>query len=120
MSIIESFRYAIEGIINTTKKERNLKIHMITMICVTIIGFIVQLSHMEWIICIILIGLVISAELFNTSIEKTLDYANEKNEHDKRIKFIKDASAAGVLVLVVASVIAGLVIFLPKLIAFFL
>lgn len=115
---MKSFRYAIEGIINTTKKEKNLKIHMIAMVCVIVVGFIVKLSYLEWIVCIILIGLVISAELFNTSIEKTLNYVNEKNEYDERIKFIKDASAAGVLVLVIVSVITGFAIFLPKLIGF--
>lgn len=114
MSIIKSFIDAINGIINTFPTERNLKIHVITMIFVIAASLIVKLSEMEWIVCIILFGLVISAELFNTAIEKTLDYINE--DYCDEIKFIKDASAAAVLVLSIASAIIGLIIFVPKLI----
>ena len=114
MSIIKSFKDAISGIINTIPTERNLKIQVITMIFVIAAGLIVRLSSIEWIICIIVFGLVISAELFNTAIEKTLDYINE--DYCDEFKFIKDASAAAVLVLAIASAIIGLIIFVPKLI----
>ena len=67
MSIIKSFKDAVNGIINTVSTERNLKIQVIIMICVISAGLIVGLSNMEWIICIMLFGLVTSAELFNTS-----------------------------------------------------
>ena len=77
MSIIKSFRDAVNGIINTVPTERNLKIHTIAMICVIALGLIVELSQSEWIVCIILFAIVISAELFNTALERTLDYINE-------------------------------------------
>lgn len=109
-NIKHSFKNAFEGIINTIKHEKNLKIHLIAMICVIIAGFIFKLSQIEWIICIIMFGLVISAEMFNTALEKTLDYIN--SEYDPKIKFIKDASAGAVLVLAITSVIIGLVIFI--------
>lgn len=114
MKLIDSFKYAIEGLISTTGVERNLKIHFAAMICVIALGLYVRLSSFEWIVCIILFGLVISGEIFNTAIEKTLDYINKDPDDD--IKFIKDASAAGVLVLAVASAAAGIIIFLPKLV----
>ena len=113
MKLINSFKYAIEGLINTANVERNLKIHLTATVCVIILGLIVKLSKMEWVICIILIGLVITAELFNTALEKTLDYINE--DYDADIKFIKDTSAAAVLVMAISSAIIGLMIFLPKL-----
>lgn len=113
MSIIKSFRDAMNGLINTVPTERNLKIQVIAMICVIAAGLIIRLTHFEWIICIVLSGLVISAELFNTALEKTLDYINE--DYCDEIKFIKDASAGAVLVLAIASAIVGLIIFIPKL-----
>ena len=58
--------------------------------------------------------LVISAELFNTSIEKTLDYIDK--EYNNEIRFIKDASAGAVLTLAIASAVIGLIIFIPKLV----
>ena len=112
MSIIKSFSDAINGIINTIPTERNLKIQVMVMIFVIAVGLIVRLSNFEWIICIILFGLILSAELFNTALEKTLDYINE--DYSNEIKFIKDASAGAVLVLAIASAIIGLIIFIPK------
>lgn len=109
----DSFSHAIEGIINTARVEKNLKIHFIVMVCVIILGFIVKLSISEWIICIVLFGLVMSAEMFNTALEKTLDYVNE--DYDEKIKFIKDASAGAVLAISITSASIGLIIFLPKL-----
>jgi diacylglycerol kinase (ATP) len=113
MTLIESFKHAVEGLINTASVEKNLNIHFMAMFCVIILGIIVKLSEMEWIICIMLFGIVISAEIFNTVLEKTLDYI--KDDYDKDIKFIKDASAAAVLVAATASAVIGLMIFLPKL-----
>ena len=110
--LTDSFSHALEGIINTIRVERNLKIHFMIMVCVIMVGLIVKLSVYEWIVCIVLFGLVISAEMFNTALEKTLDYINE--DYDEKIRFIKDASAGAVLVLSIASAAIGLIIFIPK------
>ena len=86
--IINSFKYAIEGLIASFKSERNMKIHVFATI------------------------LVISAELFNTAIENIVDMVcPEKNE---KAKLIKDISAGAVLVLAIGAGIIGIIIFVPK------
>ena len=87
---------------------------VIIMICVIILGLRVGLSKFEWIICIILFGLVISAEMFNTALEETLNYIND--DYCDKIGFIKDASAGAVLIIAIASAAIGAIIFIPKLI----
>lgn len=110
--LINSFKYAICGIVTAMKRERNLKIHIIIMLLVIISGFIFNISTIEWIICIILFGLVISAEMFNTAIEITVNIAMpEKNE---KAKNAKDISAGAVLITAIVSAIIGLIIFVPK------
>lgn len=110
--LIYSFKYALEGIITGLKKEQNMKIHFIIMILVIIAGIILKISKIEWIICIILFGIVISAEMFNTAIEQTVDIAMpEKNE---KAKIAKDVSAGAVLIVAISSAIIGLIIFIPK------
>ena len=113
MKLINSFKHAIEGLISPASDEENMKVHFIVMLCVIVLGIIVKLSKMEWIICIMLFGIVISAEIFNTALERAMDYIND--DYDEDIKFIKDTSAAAVLVAAVASAVIGLMIFLPKL-----
>lgn len=114
--LINSFKYAISGIITSFKTERNMKIHILVMILVIIAGIIFKLSLLDWIILVIMFGLVISAELFNTAIETTIDMiTKEKNE---KAKIAKDVAAGAVLVLAIVSVIVGLIIFIPKILDF--
>lgn len=112
--IINSFKYAYQGLITAYKTERNMKIHIIMMILVILSGLILKINKYEWIICIICFAIVIGGELFNTAIEKLVDivmpYKNEK------AKNAKDISASAVLVLAIASAIIGFIIFVPKII----
>lgn len=110
--IINSFKYAFNGIYSALKKERNLKIHFIIMILVIIAGIIFKISKFEWIICIILFSLVISLELINTAIETTVDIAMP--EINEKAKIAKDVAAGSVLVVAISAVIIGLIIFVPK------
>ena len=89
-----------------------MKIHILIMILVILAGIILKIDALDWIILIIMISLVISAELFNTTIETVVDMiTKEKNE---KAKIAKDVAAGAVLVLAIGSVIIGLIIFIPK------
>jgi len=107
-----SFKYAIEGILKTIKDERNIKIHILAVIIVIIMGILYDISKIEWIICIILFGLVISSEIINTSIERTVDLITK--EENKLAKQAKDAAAGAVLVNAIISVIIAGIIWIPK------
>ena len=110
--IINSFKYAIQGVCASFKTERNMKIHIFIMILVIIAGIILKINKSEWIICIILFAIVIGSELFNTSIETIVDMVMpEKNE---KAKIAKDVSAGAVLVVAIGAAIIGLVIFVPR------
>ena len=112
--LINSFKYAFEGIYTGLKIEQNMKIHFIIMILVIIFGIILKISKMEWIICIILFAFVISLELINTAIENTVDLITQ--EKNPKAKIAKDVAAGAVLVSAIASAIIGLIIFVPKII----
>ncbi len=111
-NFLNSFKYAINGIVKTIKNERNIKVHIIIMIMAIILGITLRISLFEWEICILLFGAVISMEIINTAIEKAVDLAcNEKNE---LAKISKDVAAGAVLIMAIASAIIGIIIFLPK------
>ncbi len=112
MKIINSFKYAGEGIINSFKTERNMKIHIFVMLCVILLGFYLKINQTEWMICILLFVVVIAGELFNTAIELTVDMImQDKNE---KAMLAIDVAAGAVLVLAIGAVIIGLLIFVPK------
>ena len=68
---IKSFAYAFTGIGSFLRKEHNAWIHCIAIIIVTITGFIIGISRMEWVAVLLCFGLVLAAEAFNTAIERS-------------------------------------------------
>ena len=115
--LVNSFKYAFEGVKSAFKTERNLKIHIFIMALVIIFGIILNLNKLEWMICFICFATVIGGELFNTAIETTVDLTMPSiNEKAKKAK---DISAGGVLVLALFSLIIGLFIFVPKIMNLF-
>lgn len=112
--IINSFKYAFQGLVTSFKTERNMRIHIVIMILVIVAGILFKITALDWIICIILFAIVIAGELFNTAIETLVDmYMPYKNE---KAKIAKDVAAGAVFVLAIASAIIGLIIFVPKII----
>lgn|SRR5574344_244373 len=110
--LINSFKYAFQGIFRAYKKEQNIKIHYLIMVIVTILGFIYHISTYEWLICLLCYGLVISLEMVNTAIETTINLVTK--EYNPLAKDAKDISAGSVLIAVIFVIIIGLIIFIPK------
>ena len=110
--LINSFKYAIQGILSSFKTERNMKIHIFIMILVIIAGVILKINKYEWIACILCVAIIISRELFNTAIETVVDmvmpYKNDK------AKIAKDIAAGAVLTLAIGAAVIGVIIFVPK------
>ena len=109
---MNSFKYALEGITNSFKSERNMRIHVVIMILVILAGIILKINKIEWMICILLFSIVVSGELFNTAIETIVDMVMP--EQNEKAKIAKDVSAGAVLVLAIGAAIIGLIIFIPK------
>lgn len=115
--IINSFKYAFEGIKSSLKTERNIKIHFSMMVLVIVAGILLDISTYEWMICIILFGMVIGGELVNTAIEEVTDLVT--TEINPKAKLAKDIAAGAVLIMAITSAIIGLIIFIPKIILLF-
>ena len=111
--VYKSFGYAFQGIFNTIRTERNIKIHCAAAILVTIFGIWLQISKTEWMICFILFGLILALELVNTAVEATVDLFTE--ERKPLAKKAKDAAAGAVLVAAIFAAVIGILIFIPKL-----
>lgn len=109
---INSFRFAYNGLILLFKNEHNARIHLLAAILVTIAGILLGITRFEWCLIIVLIGFVFAAELINTSIENLADA--RKPEINEMVRDSKDCSAAAVLVAAIVSVIAGCLIFIPR------
>ena len=112
--LINSFKYAITGIKSALKSEQNMKVHFIIIELVILMAIILNLSIFEWLIILICFMSVISSELFNTALEKSVDLASPNI--NETAKLAKDIAAGSVLVTAFFSAVIGLIIFLPKII----
>ena len=116
--LINSFKYAFEGIATSFKTERNMKIHIVMAILVVIVGLFIKITKIEWILCIFSIAIVIASELFNTAIETIVDMITE--EKNEKAKIAKDVSAGAVFINAIGAAIIGIIIFMPKIYNYFI
>jgi diacylglycerol kinase len=108
-----SFSYAWDGIKAVFRTEHNTWIHLALTVVALTLGFILKITTGEFLAIIIIMTMVWMAEIFNTAIEKTMDFISK--EKHPQIKLVKDLAAAAVLVTAVAALIVGAIIFIPKL-----
>lgn len=112
-SQLNSIKYASKGLLLLIKTERNIQIQTVIAIAMTVFGFIMNISPLEWTMQLFAIGLVMATEGINTAIEKLCDYIQPN--HDAKIAFIKDVSAGAVLIAALVAICIGLFIYLPRL-----
>lgn len=112
---LKSFTYAFNGLKILFGNEHNARIHLVIAVCAILLGVLLHISFAEWLFIILAIGLVFAMEAINSSIEYLADHVT--TDYHRQIKKVKDLSAAAVLLVALAALATGLVIFLPKLIA---
>lgn len=109
---IKSVGFALRGAFLLIRTEASIKIQVFIAIVMTILGFYFEISNTEWILQIFAVALVIGMEGMNTAAEKIADFIQP--EFDEKIGFIKDIAAGAVMFVSIASIIIGLIIYVPK------
>lgn len=111
--LVDSFNYAISGIVYAVRTQRNMRIHMIAALIVLTACFFYDLSKFEILILTITITMVIMAEMINTAIECSIDIT--ANFYHPLAKIAKNTAAGAVLVTAVNAIVVGYIIFWEKL-----
>lgn len=109
---IHSFKYAINGFRQVVKTEVNMQIHLFLSVLAIVLGFVFSFNMTEFSFILICIAMVWSAEIFNTVVEKYLDFYHP--ERSDKVAILKDMSAGAVLVVSGFSFVIGLLLFMPK------
>lgn len=112
----KSFFHALDGIIYALKYEHNMIIILLATLVVISLGFMLKINEIEWLICILIISMITATELINTAIEAAIDLETLKTH--PLAKIAKDCASSATLILVIASIIIGLVIFVPKILLY--
>ncbi|MBQ6437845.1 diacylglycerol kinase family protein [bacterium] len=116
-SLLHSFRFAGRGIGQSVRSERNMRLHLCAALLVVAAGLIFDISVGEWLVLLVFLGLIPALECVNTAIEQVCDVVRDecggKYEH---LGTPRDVAAGAVLWASGAAAIAGLIIFVPKII----
>lgn len=109
--LYRAFIHAWHGLRYFFGKDRNGRIHLCAAILVCAAGWYFGVSPVQWMLLCLCIAMVLGLEMINHALEKLCDMVHP--EWHPTVKTIKDVSAAAVLLAAMASVVVGLIIFLP-------
>ena len=112
-SRLKSISFAFAGIRGLLIREHNARIHLVATVSVIVAAIVFRVTMTEAAILAMVTGGVWIAELLNTVVERIMDFVYP--EEHPGIKYIKDLAAGAVLVASITAVVAGLLIFIPKL-----
>lgn len=107
--LVDSFRYALDGIVHSVIGERNLRIDFGGMIAVFVAAVALHLDLQSWLWLIAAAAAVLSAELMNTGMERAVDLVT--SEYRPLAKLAKDAAAGAVLVTAIGAAVIGVLVF---------
>lgn len=113
--LINSFKYALNGLFTYLLTGGNVYIHISAALIVIVLAGSLRITLVEWCILLLCIGAVIAAEAFNTAIEKLVDLIHPA--HHKKAGEVKDIAAAAVLLIAIVSAIIGVLILGKNIIA---
>ncbi|MBS1653946.1 MAG: diacylglycerol kinase family protein [Bacteroidetes bacterium] len=107
-----SFGFAFAGIIQFFRSEHNAWLHLVATVIVFSAAYFFSITGMQLAALAIVTGFVWVTEIINTAIEKAMDFIS--TERHPAIKYIKDLSAAAVLLAAISALVTGAIIFIPK------
>ena len=111
---LRSFRYAVTGLRIAAREEFNFKLQIALACTAVFLGVVFGITKIEWLFVFGAIVMVLTAELFNTSLEELCDML--KPTHDPHVAKIKDLAAAAVFAASACALVIGLIVFIPYII----
>lgn len=110
-----TFKNARKGMRLSIKSERNIRVHLFTAVLVLITAYCLNFSIVQFCILLLTIAGVISAEMFNSAIEFSLD-AIFHNRYCRMVGMAKDIAAGAVMLVTISAVMIGVLLFAPPII----
>jgi diacylglycerol kinase (ATP) len=111
-SLLQSFNYAIEGLIHVLRRERNMRVHFALATIVLVLAFAYDVSKLELMALLLAVSFVLFAEMVNTAVEEMIDLSTRS--FDPRAKIAKDVAAGAVMVASVVAATIGYLIFVDR------
>lgn len=112
-NFLQSVKCAFKGIVSGFSSERNFKVYLCIAAFFLVLNILLSVGVYDYVLLIICTCGVFAAEYINTAIERICDRLCSKE--DKDIGFVKDVSAAAVLICGIAFFCTEGIILISKL-----
>jgi len=109
ISLVESFNYAVEGIIHVLRTHRNMRLHFAAAVLVLVLALVLGVDRIELVGLLLSIAFVLVAEMINSAIEAAIDVAT--SSFDPLAKLAKDIAAGAVLIASINAIAVGYLVF---------
>lgn len=113
-NLVKSFGYAASGVVQAGS-ERNFKVDVVAAVVVFAACALLQVPAWGWAVVAMCVGVQLAMETVNTAIEAIVDLASPGIH--PLAKRAKDCAAGAALITACASVVVGLIVFVPALLA---
>jgi diacylglycerol kinase len=111
----KKFRDAFRGLRVGVVRQNSFLVHLPIALAVLAAAFLLRVTPGQWCALVLSITVVFAAELSNTALEHLARAVSE--EYHPEIRDALDTAAAAVLVAAVGSVVVGVIVFGPPLLA---
>jgi diacylglycerol kinase len=112
---MKPFIDAFRGVAVMIATQKHARYHLGFVLFVVAFGIGFKIEPLEWCAVLLAMGLVLAAEALNTAIEFLADAVHP--EHHPLVGKSKDVAAGGVLLAAIAAAAVGLIVFVPKILA---
>ncbi|OGH61696.1 MAG: hypothetical protein A2848_00530 [Candidatus Magasanikbacteria bacterium RIFCSPHIGHO2_01_FULL_50_8] len=112
----KSFLFALRGLQTVWLEERSFQVQSVAAVCVIGLMFVIDLKPWEYVIVTLVLIMVLVLEILNTIVERFVDMV--KPRLHSYVGTIKDMMAGAVLLMSLAAVAVGVIIFFPHFWAF--
>jgi diacylglycerol kinase (ATP) len=108
-TLLESFNFAVEGIIHVFRTQRNMRIHMLAAVIVLVAALATSVTRLELIALLLAIAFVFITEMLNSALEQAIDLST--TSFDPLAKLAKDIAAGAVLIATLNAIAVGYLVF---------
>jgi diacylglycerol kinase (ATP) len=110
---LDSFNYAVAGVVHTLRTQRNMRIHFTAAVLALGLGLYLHVSSGDLLFLFFAITLVIMAEMFNTAVETVVNLCVQ--EYHPLARIAKDVAAGAVIIAALNSLVVAYIVFYPRL-----
>ena len=105
----DKFRDAFRGLSRSIRSQSSFSVHLAVAGVVVVAAAVMRLSLVHWCLLAGAIGIVLTAEVFNTSIESLARSLGPRRH--PRIRDALDMASGAVLLAAITAVVIGLIVF---------